>query len=138
MNRTPAISSEVPIGKRIKGAEMLSFMPGAHLPKFVLQRHDHVHELRQAMGTSKSNILKGPAYSHNAGNQGRRARTAASSTLPEGETRDRLSAGSIPIPPPLANPNPGAVIRPSSKAGSQLPKRWPGVARPAWAGLDSE
>ena len=27
MNRMPAISNDVPIGKRIKGAEMLSLMP---------------------------------------------------------------------------------------------------------------
>jgi len=27
MNRIPAINSDVPIGKRIKGDEMLSFMP---------------------------------------------------------------------------------------------------------------
>ena len=57
MNSTPAISNDVPIGKRIKGAEMPSFMPSAHLPKFVLHRHDHFHELRQVMGTSKSIIL---------------------------------------------------------------------------------
>src|SRR5581483_7116727 len=49
----PAISNEVPIGKRMKGAEMLSIIASVPIPKFVLDRRDRFHELRQAMGTSK-------------------------------------------------------------------------------------
>jgi hypothetical protein len=126
------------------------------LPKFVSPRYDHFHDFRQAMGTCKSIMLvplfpfdvpasnlPGAVQERQIGGTRPRKGGHTSSqkpgdvptnvrslNSPEGEIRDHLLAGSIPIPRRLATRNAGVVIQPSSGAGSLLPKRVLSVGRP--------
>src|SRR5579871_4120675 len=105
MNRTPAISNDVPIGKRIKGAEMPSTMarpckgrrvlktPGVETaaqerplpqPCPAAVRPDRKTDKGRRDAFDHGQTLQGPARSQNAGSRDRRARTSASSTLPSG------------------------------------------------------
>lgn len=89
MNRMPAISNDVPIGKRIKGDEMLSIM----------------------LGTARREPHERPFLHPRRGGSA------------EGEIRNYLLTGSIPIQARLATRKPGVVIRPSSGGGLILSDR---------------